>query len=134
MLEKILALEADVSRLWYHVSVLSKRLYKLDPPRSKMSCAETTPFPAIEEMTLRSACGKKAVEKKEVAEKTLLVAEESGRDEMVVTEEDNVAVVTFETDVMAVEFWGKRRRLENDMRVVDENVVVGGQDSAFRGA
>ena len=43
-LDGILALEAEVSHLRHQVSVLSKRLHKLDPPRSKISPADSTPF------------------------------------------------------------------------------------------
>ena len=68
-LDRILALEAEVSRLRHHVSVLSKRLHKLDPPRRKSSRTDLSPSLGIEEDTLRSAGGGKAVEKKGVAEK-----------------------------------------------------------------
>ena len=67
-LDRILALEAQVSRLRHHVSVLSKRLHKLDPPRWKSSRADSSPSPDIEKDTLRSNSGGKAVEKDGVAE------------------------------------------------------------------
>ena len=67
-LDRILALEAEVSRLRHHVSILSKRLNKLDPPRSKISRAVSKPCPDIEEVNLRSAGGEEAVEKEGVAE------------------------------------------------------------------
>ena len=77
-LERILALEAEVSRLRHHVSVLSKRLHKLDPPRGKSSCADSSSSPGIEEDNLRSVGGGKAVEKEGVAEEKPLKAEEEG--------------------------------------------------------
>ena len=67
-LDRILALEAEVSRLRHHVSVLSKRLHKLDPPRSKISRADSKPSPDIERVILRSESGIGAVEKEGVAE------------------------------------------------------------------
>ena len=67
-LDRILALEAEVSRLRHHISVLSKRLHKLEPPRSKISRADSKPSPDIEEVILRSEGGEKAVENEGVAE------------------------------------------------------------------
>ena len=67
-LDRNLALEAEVSCLRHHISVLSKRLHKLDAPRSKISRAVSTPSPAIEEVILRSAGGGKSVGKEGVAE------------------------------------------------------------------
>ena len=126
-LDKILALEAEVSRLWHHVSVLSKRLHKLDPPRSKISRADLTPSPVIDEVFLRSGSGGRAVEKEGVAEEKPPVAGSGVADEMVVAEDNNVAVTTFEAEAMAVEFRGKRRRVKDRVPVVDEEVVVGGK-------
>ena len=126
-LDRILALEAEVSRLRHHVSVLSKRLHKLEPPRSKISRADTTPSPAIEEVNLRSAGGGKAVEKEGVAEEKPPKGKGKGVDEVAVVVADDVAEVTFEAGAMAVEFRGKRRRLEDDVAMIDEDVVVGGK-------
>ena len=126
-LDRILALEAEVSRLRHHVSVLLKRLHKLDPPRSKISRADSTPSPAIEKVILRSASGGKAVEKEGVAEEKPLKGKGKGVDEVAVVVADDVAEVTFEAGAMAVEFRGKRRRLEDDVAMVDEDVVVGGK-------
>ena len=67
-LDKILALMAEVSPLRHHVSVLLKRLHRLDPPRRKKSRADSSPSPVVEEDTLRSVSGRKAVEKEGVAE------------------------------------------------------------------
>ena len=124
-LDRILALEAEVLRLRHHVSDLSKRLQKLDPPRSKISRADSTLSPAIEEVTLRSGSGGKAVEKEGVAEEKPPVTGTGVADEMVVAEDDNVAVATFEAEAVAVEFRGKKRRVEDRVSVVDEDVVVG---------
>ena len=126
-LDRILALEAEVSRLRHHVSVLSKRLHKLDPPRSKISRADSAPSPAIEEVILRSASGGKAVEKEGVAEEKPPKGKGKGVDEVAVVVADDVAEVTFEAGARAVEFRGKRRRLEDDVSMVDEDVVVGGK-------
>ena len=126
-LDRILALEAEVSRLRHLVSVLSKRLHKLEPPGSKISRAVSAPSPAIEEVILRSASGEKAVEKEGVAEEKPPQGKGKGVEEVAVVVADDVAEVTFEAGAMAVEFRGKRRRLENDVMMVDEDVVVGGK-------
>ena len=68
VLDRILALEAEVSSLRHHVSVLSKRLYRLDSPQVKISRAVSTHSPAIEKVNLRSESRGKAVEKEGVAE------------------------------------------------------------------
>ena len=126
-LDKILALEAEVSRLRHHVSVLSKRLHKLDPPRRKSSRADTSPSPGIEEDILRSVGGGKAVEKEGVAEEKPQKAEEEGGGAVAVVVAEDVAMATFEAGAVAVEFRGKRRRLEDEERLVEEDVVVGGK-------
>ena len=126
-LDRILALKAEVSRLRHHISVLSKRLHKLDPPQSKISRADTTPSPAIEEVTLRSGGGGKAMGNEGVAEEKPPVDEGRVADEMVVAEDDNVAVAAFEAEAVAIEFCGKKRRVEDRVSVVDEDVVVGGK-------
>ena len=126
-LDRILALEAEVSRLRHHVSVLSKRLHKLDPPRSKISRADSAPSPAIEEVVLRSEGGEKAVENEGVAEEKPPKGKGKGVNEVAVVVADDVAEVTFEAGAMAVEYRGKRRRLEDDVAMVDEDVVVGGK-------
>ena len=41
--------------------------------------------------------------------------------------DDNVTVATFEAEAMAIEFRGKKRRVEDRVSVVDEDVVVGGK-------
>jgi len=76
---------------------------------------------------LRSVGGGKAVEKEGVAQEKPLMTEEGGMDQMVVADEENVVVATFGTDTVAVEFREKRRRLEDEVRVVEEDVVVGGK-------
>ena len=40
---------------------------------------------------------------------------------------EDVAMATFEAGAVAVEFRGKRRRLEDEERLVEEDVVVGGK-------
>ena len=50
-----------------------------------------------------------------------------GVDEVAVVVADDVAEVTFEAGAMAVEFRGKKRKLEDDVAMVDEDVVVGGK-------
>ena len=67
-IDRILALKAEVSRLRHHVSVLSKRLHKLDPPRRKSYRADSSPSSDIEKDTVRSVGGGQAVEKEGVAE------------------------------------------------------------------
>ena len=126
-LDRILALEAEVSRLRHHVSVLSKRLHKLDPPRRKDSRVDSGPSPDIEEDNLRSVGGGKAVEKEGVAEEKLPKAEEEEGGAVAVVVAEDVAMATFEAGAVAVEFCGKRRRLEDEERLVEEDVVVEGK-------
>ena len=136
-LDRILALEAEVSRLRHQVSVLSKRLHKLDPPRRKSSRADSSPSPDIEEDILRSVGGTKAVEKEGVAEEKPPKAEGEGGDVVVVAGEgggavaavvaEDLAMAMFEAGAVAVEFRGKRRRLEDEERLVEEDIVVGGK-------
>ena len=77
-LDRILALGGEVSGLRHHVSVLSKRLHKLDPPRSKISRADSKPSPAIQEVILRSKGGKEVLGEEGVAEEKPLI-EDDGR-------------------------------------------------------
>ena len=121
------ALEAEVSRLRHQVSILLKRLHKLEPPRSKISRADSTPSPAIEEVILRSASSERAMEKDGVAEEKPPQGKGKGVDKVVVVVAEDVAEVTFEAGAMAVESRGKRRRLEDDVAMVDEDMVVGGK-------
>ena len=82
--DRIWALEAEVSCLRHHVSVLSKRLHKLDPPRVKVSRADSSPSPVIEEDILRSDGGEKTVGKEGVAAELPPVASgRSGGDDIV---------------------------------------------------
>ena len=67
-LEKILALEAEVSRLRHHVSVLSKRLNEFEPNRRKVSRAETSSPPVIEVDMLWLQSGVSSVVDEGVAE------------------------------------------------------------------
>ena len=67
------------------------------------------------------------MEKEGVAEEKPPVAEGEVADEMVVAEDDNVAVATFEAEAVAIEFQGEKRRVEDRVTVVDEDVVVGGK-------
>ena len=69
-LDKILALEAQVSQLRHHVSVPSKGLYRLDPPREKVSRADSKGSPVIAEDILRLAGGGRRAEKEEVVEQS----------------------------------------------------------------
>ena len=126
-LDRILALEAEVSCLRHHVSVLSKRLHKLDPPRRMSSRAESGSSPGIEKDNLRSVGGGKAVEKEGVAEEKPRKAEEEGGGAGAGVVAEDVAMATFEAGAVAVEFRGKRRRLEDEERLVEEDVVVGGK-------
>ena len=126
-IDKILALEAEVSRLRHHVSVLSKRVHKLDPPRRKSSRADSSPSPDIEVDILRSVSGGKAVEKEGVAEEKPPKAEEGEGGAVAVVVAEDVAMATFEAGAVAVEFREKRRRLEDKERLVEEDVVVGGK-------
>ena len=66
--DRILALENKVSHLRHHISVLSKRLHKLDPPWRKNSHADSSHSPDIGKDTLWLVSGEKAVEKEGVAE------------------------------------------------------------------
>ena len=126
-LDRILALEAEVSRLRHHVSVLSKRLHKLDPPRRKSSRTDSSASPDIEEDNLRSVGGGKAVEKEGVAEEKPPKADGGRGDAVAVVVAEDVAMATFEASAVAIEFRGKRRRLEDEERLVEEDVVVGGK-------
>ena len=126
-LDKILALEAEVSRLRHHISVLSKRLHKLELPRRKDSRADSSPSPDIEKDTLRLVGGGKAEEKEGVAEEKPPKAEEKGGGAVADAVAEDVAMATFEAGAVAVEFRGKRRRLEDEERLVEEDVVVGGK-------
>ena len=126
-LDRILALEAEVSRLRHHVSVLSKRLHKLDPPRRISSRADSSPSPDIEEDILRSVGGGKTVEKEGVAEEKPPKAEGEGGGAVAVVVAEDVAMATFEAGAVAIEFRDKRRRLEDEERLVEEDVVVRGK-------
>src|ERR1700712_1898379 len=77
-LNRILALEAPVSCLQHHVSILSKRLYKLDPPEPKEHRADMTPSSIIERDILRSTSGGKTAVGEGVAEEWLLVGDGNG--------------------------------------------------------
>ena len=80
-LDRILAREAEVSRLQHHVSVLSKRLHKLKPTSTQVSRTDSTSSPTIEEVILRSASSGKAVEEEGVAEeKPPSVGMDGGKD------------------------------------------------------
>ena len=67
-LDRIFALEAEVSRLRHQLSLLSKRLHKLDPPRRKVSCADSSSSPDIVKDILWLDSAGKAVEKEGLAE------------------------------------------------------------------
>ena len=84
VLERILTLEAEISCLWNHISVLSKSLYKLDPPKPKDPGAGTSLSAIIEENILQSDSGGQAVKKEWMAEKVPPVAERIGIVEEVV--------------------------------------------------
>ena len=126
-LDRILTLEAEVSRLRYHISVLSKRLHKLDPQWRKSSRADSSRSPVIGENNLRSVGGGKAVEKEGVAEEKPPKAEREGGGAMAVVVVEDVAMATVEAGAVAVQFRGKRRRLEDEERVMEKDVVVGGK-------
>ena len=144
-LERILALRAEVSRLRHHVSILSKRLHKLDPPGRKDSHADSSPSPVIEEDILQPDSGGKAVEEEGVAEELPLVAGE----ELVVALGEAVAeaeavgegsagsVEVAEAEVVAGE---ESKLMEVDGRVVDlrsrisdKDIVVGGRIAPLEG-
>ena len=126
-LDKILALKAEVSRLRHHVSILLKRLHKLDPSWWKHSRADSSPFLIIEEDILWSVSGGKAVENEEGAEQSPQVADELEGGTVTVAVAEHMAMATFETGAVAVEFCGKRRRLEDEMGLEEEDVLVGGK-------
>ena len=86
-----------------------------------------SPSPVIEKDVLRSIGGGKAVGKEEVAEESSQEADRLGGGAVVVVVAKDVAMAMFEAGAVAVEFRGKRRRLEDDERVVEEDVVVGGK-------
>ena len=118
VLDKILALKAEVSRLRHHVYILSKWGNKLDPPLQNSCHVDSSPSPAIEEVTWRSTKGGKTVESEGVAG-------DIGGSTMAVAATDDVAMATFEAGAVAVEFRSKRRRrLEDKERAVEEDVVV----------
>ena len=157
-LDTILALEAEVSHLRHYVSVLSKRLHKLEPPRLKISRADSKPPPAIEKVILRSDSGGKAVEKEGVAEeqppkeaglvadgKGKEVAEDVADDEAVALEEGSagpgVASVA-ESESMSDAGIGSsegsgievdERVEELRSRMSDEDVVVDGKIVPLKG-
>ena len=112
-LDRILVLEAVVSRLRHHVSVLWKMLNKLNPPWRISSRVDSRPTPGIEQDTLGSVCGGKAVEQQGVAEKKPLKAEGEGGGAVAVVVAENEAMATFKAGTVAVEFRGKRRRCNN---------------------
>ncbi|PUU80424.1 hypothetical protein B9Z19DRAFT_735168 [Tuber borchii] len=124
-LERILCLEAEVSRLRHHVSVLSKRIHKLDPPRRKSPRPVTSPSPVIEEDILRSDSVGPAGGKAGVAEEKPPVADDEGGGMMAVALADNMAVAKFEAGAVAIQFRGKRRRVEEFDEKMEEDVVVG---------
>ena len=150
-----MALEAEVSRLRHHVSVLSKRLHKLEPPRSKISRADSKPSPAIEEVILRSESGEGAVGKEGVAEEKPPKVDEEDRVAEGVAEveaeeskeESAGSGVASEADTEAVSEagegssgLGEDERMEVDERVSDlrsrisdEDVLVDGKIMPLKG-
>ena len=128
-LDGILALEAEVSHLWHHVTVLSKRLHKLDPPRGILSGVESNLSPIIEEDFRQSVgCGE-AEKTEEMTEESPQVASWLGGSDVAVVVAEDVAMATFEAgaSAVAVEFHGKRRRFGDEEKLVEEDVVVGGK-------
>ena len=65
--------------------------------------------------------------KEAVAEESPQVADGLGGSAVAVVVGEDVAIVTFESGAVAVEFLSERRRLEDEERLVEEDVVVGGK-------
>ena len=107
--------------------MLSKRLHKLDLPWRKSSHADSSPSPSIEEDTLRLVGGGKAVEREGMAEEKPPKAEGEGGVAVAMVVAEDVAMATFEAGAVAVEFRSKMRRLEDEDRLAEEDVVVGGK-------
>ena len=106
-LDRILALEAEVSRLRHHVSVLSKRLNKFESAgRVLFTCRDPKFCPGKREDKLRSFWVGKAVdeeaEKEEVAEGERLV-EEVAESEAEVAERVATVETEEETEVVAAD-------------------------------
>ena len=106
-LDRILALEAEVSRLRHHVSILSKRLNKCESVGRVLFTPEIRKFfPGKGENKLQSFCVGNAVdkeeEKEEVAEKVRLV-EEVAESEAEVAEEVAIVEAKENAKVVAVD-------------------------------
>lgn len=127
--ERNLCLEAEVSRCSHQVSVLSKRIHKPDPPRRKLSHPGMSPSPVIGKDVLRSCTGSGGQdgEKDGVPEELPPVASDMDSGALAVVLAEDVAMATFEAGAVTIVFCGKRRRLENEKKVVDEDIVIGGK-------
>ena len=116
MVMKMGDMEKEIKRLRHHVSVLSKRNHQLMKDGKSRAASPIASDVSHSEVVEEGEADESPV----VAEK-----EEDGQVAEVVAED--VAEATLEAGAMAVEFRGKRRRVEMVTGLEDEDVMVGGK-------
>ena len=116
MMGKMDEMEKEIKRLRHHVSVLSKRNHQLVKDGKSRAAS-----PIASNVSLSEE------EDEGVASESPVVAEGMGDGAVAEVVAEDVAEATLEAGAVAIEFRGKRRRLEIEMGLEDEDVVVGGK-------